>query len=104
MRALRRVGLLPVVRHRVSAPQDGFGATRRNVRARACRRRERRPRFRWSATSASIEVLADPDPQTGNTLTNSDAVVPSRGTLRGSGGLFTYQVPANSLTVIRVTR
>lgn len=30
--------------------------------------------------------------------------MPSHGTLRGSSGTFTYQVPANSLTVIRVTR
>ncbi len=56
------------------------------------------------ATAASIEVLADPDPQAGNTLTNPDAVVPNYGTLRGSGGAFAYQVPANSLTVLRVAR
>jgi alpha-L-arabinofuranosidase len=56
------------------------------------------------AQVATIEVLADPDPQAGNTLANPDAVVPSHGTLRGSAGVFTYQVPANSLTVIRVAR
>ena len=49
-------------------------------------------------------MLADPDPQAGNTLANPDAVVPSRGTLRGSAGVFTYQVPASSLTVLRVAR
>ena len=56
------------------------------------------------AQVASLEVLGDPDPQAGNTLADPDAVVPSRGTLRGSGGVFTYQVPANSLTVMRVAR
>ncbi|HEU5390626.1 MAG TPA: alpha-L-arabinofuranosidase C-terminal domain-containing protein [Streptosporangiaceae bacterium] len=57
-----------------------------------------------NALAASIEVLADPDPQAGNTLAKPDAVVPSHGTLRGSSGTFTYQAPANSLTVIRVAR
>ena len=57
-----------------------------------------------NAQAASIEVRADPDPQAGNTLASPDAVVPSRGTLRGSSGTFTYQAPANSLTVIRVAR
>jgi alpha-L-arabinofuranosidase len=56
------------------------------------------------AQVASIEVLGDPDAQAGNTLANPDAVVPSRGTLRGSAGAFTYQVPANSLTVMQVAR
>lgn len=56
------------------------------------------------ARAARIEVLGDPDPQAGNTLAAPDAVVPSRGTLRGSGGVFTYQVPANSLTVVTVAR
>ena len=57
-----------------------------------------------SASAASIEALADPDPQAGNTLANPDAVVPARGTLRGSKGVFSYLVPANSLTVVRVAR
>ena len=62
-----------------------------------------------NAQAASIEVLADPDAQAGNTLASPDAVVPSHGTLRhgtlrGSGGVFSYQVPANSLTVLRVAR
>ena len=56
----------------------------------------------YHAPVASIEVLSDPDPQAGNTLANPDAVVPNRGTLRGSNGVFTYQVPANSLTVVTV--
>jgi hypothetical protein len=49
-------------------------------------------------------VLANPDPQAGNTLAAPDAVVPSRGTLPGSKGVFSYLVPANSLTVVRVAR
>ena len=53
---------------------------------------------------ASIEVLANPDPQAGNTLATPDAVVPSRGRLHGSRGVFSYLVPANSLTVVRVAR
>jgi alpha-L-arabinofuranosidase len=57
-----------------------------------------------NASAASIEVLADPDPQAGNTLANPDAVVPARGTLHGSAGVFSYLVPANSLTVVRVAR
>lgn len=56
------------------------------------------------APVAGIEVLSDPDPQAGNTLANPDAVVPSRGTLRGSNGVFSYQAPANSLTVVTVAR
>ena len=57
-----------------------------------------------NASAASIEVLADPDPQAGNTLANPDAVVPTRGTLHGSKGVFSYLVPANSLTVVKVAR
>jgi alpha-L-arabinofuranosidase len=57
-----------------------------------------------NASAASTEVLADPDPQAGNTLANPDAVVPARGTLHGSKGVFSYLVPANSLTVVRVAR
>lgn len=52
---------------------------------------------------ASTEIRADPDAQAGNTLASPDAVVPSHGTLRGSA-VFSYQVPANSLTVLRVAR
>jgi len=57
-----------------------------------------------NASAASIEVLADPDPQAGNTLAAPDAVVPARATLHGSKGVFSYLVPANSLTVFRVAR
>jgi alpha-L-arabinofuranosidase len=55
-----------------------------------------------SAPVARLEVLSDPDPQAGNTLTDPSAVVPARGTLRGSNGVFGYQVPANSVTVVTV--
>ncbi len=57
-----------------------------------------------NASAASIEVLADPDPQAGNTLAAPDTVVPARATLHGSKGVFSYLVPANSLTVFRVAR
>ncbi|MGE5132636.1 MAG: LamG-like jellyroll fold domain-containing protein [Gemmatimonadota bacterium] len=53
-----------------------------------------------STPVASLQVLSDPDPQAGNTLANPTAVVPARGTLRGSKGVFSYQAPANSLTVV----
>ncbi len=52
------------------------------------------------ASAARIEVLSDPDPQAGNTLADPAAVTPSRGTLAGSNGVFSYQAPANSLTVV----
>jgi len=57
-----------------------------------------------NTSAASIEVLADPDPQAGDTLANPGAVVPARSTLHGSKGVFSYLVPANSLTVVRVAR
>jgi alpha-L-arabinofuranosidase len=57
-----------------------------------------------NASAASIEVLANPDPQAGNTLAAPEAVVPARGTLHGSMGVFSYLVPANSLTVVKVAR
>lgn len=57
-----------------------------------------------NASAASIEVLADPDPEAGHTLANPDAVVPARSTLHGAKGVFSYLVPANSLTVVRVAR
>jgi hypothetical protein len=47
-------------------------------------------------------VLGNPDPQAGNTLANPAAVTPSRAALPGSSGVFGYQVPANSLTVVTV--
>ena len=55
-----------------------------------------------NAPVARIEVLSDPDPQAGNTLADPAAVVPNRGTLQGSHGVFGYQAPANSLTVVTV--
>ena len=52
------------------------------------------------ASVASIEVLSNAEPQAGNTLASPTAVLPSRATLQGSNGVFSYQVPANSLTVV----
>jgi hypothetical protein len=49
-----------------------------------------------------LEVLAGPDPQTGDTLTDPTAVVPGSALLRGSRGVFAYEAPANSLTVVTV--
>ena len=57
-----------------------------------------------TAPVAGIEVLSNPDPQAGNTLAAPDAVVPARGMLRSADGVFSYQVPANSLTVVTVAR
>jgi alpha-L-arabinofuranosidase len=57
-----------------------------------------------NAKLAGIEVLANPDLQAGDTLANPAAVVPARTTLQGSAGVFTYQAPANSLTVVTVSR
>jgi alpha-L-arabinofuranosidase len=53
-----------------------------------------------NASVASLEVLSDPDPQAGNTLADPSAVVPARATLQGADGVFSYQVPANSVTVV----
>ena len=50
--------------------------------------------------AAQIEVLAGDDPAVGNTLADPDALVPGRTTLSGSGGVFAYQAPANSVTVV----
>jgi hypothetical protein len=68
----------------------------------------RRGCFRAGAGAVPVPVVRErplgrPGPA-GNTLASPDAVVPSHGTLRGSSGAFTYQVPANSLTVMRVAR
>jgi len=56
------------------------------------------------ASAASIEVLSNADPQAGNTLASPTAVVPIRATLQGSAGVFGYQVPGNSLTVVTLER
>lgn len=53
--------------------------------------------------SAQIEVLAGGDPTAGNTLADPDAFVPSRNPLRGSGGVFAYPAPANSVTVVTLS-
>jgi alpha-L-arabinofuranosidase len=52
------------------------------------------------ASQAGIEVLSDADPTVGDTLADPAAVTPSRATLSGSDGEFSYQAPANSLTVV----
>jgi alpha-L-arabinofuranosidase len=54
-----------------------------------------------NASAASVEVLTG-DPSAGNTLADPDAIVPARSVLRGSGGAFSYQVPASSVTVVTV--
>lgn len=55
------------------------------------------------ASTAKIDVLAGPDPEAGNTLANPNNIVPHKSVLHGSGGVFTYEAPANSLTVITLT-
>jgi alpha-L-arabinofuranosidase len=50
--------------------------------------------------AAQIEVLEGDDPTVGNTLADPDALVPSRTSLRGAGGVFDYRAPANSVTVV----
>jgi alpha-L-arabinofuranosidase len=54
-----------------------------------------------NASAASVQVLTG-DPSAGNTLADPDAIVPARSVLRGSGGVFSYQVPASSVTVVTV--
>lgn len=53
------------------------------------------------ASAASVQVLTG-DPAAGNTLADPNAIVPARSVLRGSGGVFTYQAPASSVTVVTV--
>jgi alpha-L-arabinofuranosidase len=57
-----------------------------------------------NASLAGIEVLANADPTAGNTLTEPAAVVPSRAIVQGANGVFSYLVPANSLTVVTIGR
>lgn len=52
------------------------------------------------AALARIEVLGNADPTVGNTLADPTAVTPSRATLPGANGVFSYPAPANSLTVV----
>ena len=42
------------------------------------------------------------DPAGGNTLADPAAIVPARSVVRGSAGVFSYQVPASSVTVVTV--
>jgi alpha-L-arabinofuranosidase len=54
---------------------------------------------RTSAT-ARAEVLTGSDPAAGNTLADPAAIVPARSALHGSNGVFTYEAPPYSLTVV----
>ena len=51
-------------------------------------------------STAKIEVLSNPDPNSGDSLAAPYAVVPQTSTITGTNGVFTYTAPANSLTVI----
>lgn len=53
------------------------------------------------ARSATAEVLAG-DPAAGNTLAQPATITPTRSVLHGAGGVFDYQAPASSLTVVTV--
>jgi alpha-L-arabinofuranosidase len=52
-----------------------------------------------TAPIASVQVLTG-DPSAGNTLADPNAIVPARSVLRGSGGVFSYQAPASSVSVV----
>lgn len=54
------------------------------------------------ASAASVQVLTG-DPSAGNTLADPHAIVPARSVLRGAGGVFSYQVPASSVSVVTLT-
>ncbi|GGJ58414.1 alpha-L-arabinofuranosidase C-terminal domain-containing protein [Streptomyces brasiliensis] len=56
------------------------------------------------ATKARVQVLSDPDPAASNTLDNPTRVTPCDLALRGAGGRFRYEVPANSLSVVTIQR
>jgi hypothetical protein len=43
------------------------------------------------------------DPTAGNTLAQPTAITSTRFVLRGTGGLFEYQAPGSSLTVVTVS-
>lgn len=59
--------------------------------------------FRGSnATKARIHVLSDPDPDAANTLDDPARVVPYDFLVHGSGGKFSYEVPANSLSAVTI--
>jgi alpha-L-arabinofuranosidase len=55
-----------------------------------------------SASRATAEVLGNPAPSVGNTLTDPNAVVPVRSVISGTTGSFSYTAPAYSLSVITV--
>lgn len=54
-------------------------------------------------TTARAEVLSGSDPGAGNTLEEPDNIVPRASVLHGSDGVFDYEAPANSLTVLTLT-
>jgi alpha-L-arabinofuranosidase len=56
-----------------------------------------------NASAASVQVLTG-DPSAGSDLADPDAIVPARSVLNGSGGVFSYQTPANSVTVVTIAR
>lgn len=56
-----------------------------------------------TAATAKLQVLANADDTVGNTLAAPDAITPTRSSLSGSGGVFSYTAPANSLTVVTVS-
>jgi alpha-L-arabinofuranosidase len=59
--------------------------------------------FTGSAVSrAVVEMLGNPNPNLGNTLSAPDTVVPARSVISGTTGSFNYTAPANSLSVITV--
>ncbi|WP_161557863.1 alpha-L-arabinofuranosidase C-terminal domain-containing protein [Micromonospora sicca] len=56
------------------------------------------------ASTARVQVLSDPGPEASNTLADPTRVIPRIVDLRGSDGQFSYQVPANSLSVVTIRR
>jgi alpha-L-arabinofuranosidase len=56
-----------------------------------------------TGATAKIQVLANADASVGNTLATPHAITPITSSLSGSGGVFSYTAPANSLTVVTVS-
>jgi alpha-L-arabinofuranosidase len=60
--------------------------------------------FAGSPESRAVaEVLGNPDPSVGNTLTAPSAVIPVRSFIYGTTGSFPYTAPAYSLSVITLS-
>jgi alpha-L-arabinofuranosidase len=55
-----------------------------------------------AASRASVETLGNPDPTVGNTLATPDAVSPVRSFISVTGGAFSLNAPAYSLSVVNV--